>query len=159
VTKELFREGLARYDILHFAGHSVLNPGLPASSFLALAPSGQDSGILYLRELDDLPAPASRLVVLSACSTVLGDSRGAEGLTGLARPFLAAGVPAVVGSLWRIDDSAAAVLFREFHHRLQEGMGTAEALRQAQLMMLRNSDRRLRAPASWAGIELIGADI
>ncbi len=158
-TKQAFLEGLATYDIIHFAGHAIVNPKEPSSSFLAFAPpeSQQGSGILYARDLYDLPFPASRLVVLSACSTVLGDSRSGEGLAGLARPFLSAGIPAVVGSLWRIDDTMATAFFLRFYARMSEGAQPHEALRFAQIEMLNSSESRLSTVASWAGFEVLGS--
>jgi len=157
-TKRQFLTGLATSDVIHFAGHAVVNPTVPSLSFLALAPSASegDSGILYARDLYGLPAPAARLVILSACSTMRGDTREGEGLAGLARPFLASGVPTVVGSLWRVDDRATAALLIEFHQRLPR-LGSAEALRQAQLAASSSSDSEVSAPASWAGFQVIGA--
>ncbi|MGZ9190559.1 MAG: CHAT domain-containing protein, partial [Nitrospira sp.] len=64
------------------------------------------------------------------------------------------GVPAVVGSLWRVDDRAAAAFFVEFHRRLRDGLSPAEALRQSQLAITSGSNK---IPSLWAGFQLIGA--
>jgi CHAT domain-containing protein len=157
-TRQAFLAGLATYDIVHFAGHAVVNPIEPASSFLALAPSmsGRDSGILYVHDLYGVPSPVSRLVVLSACSTAWGDARLGEGVAGIARPFLSAGVPAVVGSFWQVDDYVGAALFVRFYRRLRAGLQISEALRQAQIEMLSSSDSQLSDESSWAGFQVFG---
>jgi CHAT domain-containing protein len=158
-TKKAFLKGLATYDVVHFAGHAVVNSVEPSSSFLALASSRSEgeSGILYSRDLYDMPDPGARLVVLSACSTIFGASQVGEGLSGLARPFLYAGIPAVLGSLWSVNDQPSLVFFAEFHHHLREGLGAAAALRAAQLSLLSSPEAILNRPASWAGFQLIGA--
>jgi CHAT domain-containing protein len=158
-TKRRFLEGLAEFDVIHFTGHAVADSRTPAASFLALAPSasGEDSGLLYARELYGRPAPVTRLVVLSACATALGDARAGEGLAGLARPFLASGVPAVVASLWQIDDRSSAALLEAFHRRVLAGLGAAEALREAQMEMQAGRDPFLSSAAAWAGFQVLGA--
>lgn len=158
-TKEAFLEGLVMYDIVHFAGHAVLNPTEPSSSFLALAPSKLegDSGVLYGRDLYGATAPSARLVVLSACSTLLGNPSMGDGPSGLARPFLYTGIPTVLGSLWNANDQPTSTFFVEFHRRLRDGLDAAGALRAAQLALISNSDPELSEPASWAGFQLIGA--
>jgi CHAT domain-containing protein len=78
-----------------------------------------------------------------------------EGSLSLARSFFAAGVPAVIGSLWPISDEAARLAARTFHERLRAGDTPAESLRQAQLN-LRVHGWRFR---DWATLRIIGAGI
>jgi CHAT domain-containing protein len=158
-TKQAFLEGLAIYDVVHFAGHAVWNPTTPSSSFLALAPSEfeGDSGVLYSRDLYDVTAPYARLVVLSACSALRSNSVMGDGPSGIARPLLYAGVPAVLGNLWNTNDRSASLFFVEFHRHLRDGLGAASALRAAQLTLISSPDPELSAPVSWAGFQLIGA--
>jgi CHAT domain-containing protein len=93
----------------------------------------------------------ARLVVLSACETGLGKlSRGDE-LVGLQRAFLYAGTPAVVTTLWKVDDKATFELVRSFYIRL-EGTGPVEALRQAQVETMRTFPH----PYAWAAFGLSG---
>jgi CHAT domain-containing protein len=66
-------------------------------------------------------------------------------------------VPTVVASLWSVDDSATARLFEVFHHKLQAGVDPVDALRAAQLEMLRSPDQKDRSPWAWAAFEVIGA--
>jgi CHAT domain-containing protein len=82
-------------------------------------------------------------VVLSACETGLGQVAGGEGLLGLQRAFQSAGAHSVVASLWRVPDDATRALMVEFYQNLwQKKLGKLEALRQAQLTMLRQYDAK-----------------
>ncbi len=67
-------------------------------------------------------------------------------LVGLQRAFLCAGTPAVVTTLWKVDDRASFVLMREFYDQLKQGHGPAEALRRAQ----RAAMREFPHPFFWA---------
>ena len=122
----------------------------PLSSALLLVPGGGEDGRLEVRELFGLDLHA-RLVVLSACETGLGAlSRGDE-LVGLQRAFLYAGTPAVITTLWKVDDRASYELMRAFYDRLS-GLGATEALRQAQ----RETMRTFPHPFAWAAFGLAG---
>jgi CHAT domain-containing protein len=136
--------------LLHFATHGELSEQDPLSSALLLVPDGTEDGRLEVRELFGLDLRA-RLVVLSACETGLGKlSRGDE-LVGLQRAFLYAGTPAVVTTLWKVDDRASFVLMREFYTDLQ-ARGPAQALRQAQ----RAAMAQFPHPFAWAAFSLTG---
>ena len=88
------------------------------------------------------------MVVLSACETALGDAKSGEGVYGLRRALVLAGSESQVMSLWKVSDEATRDLMIGFYQRLQSGAGRAEALRNAQLAMLR---ARTRAhPFFWA---------
>jgi len=95
--------------------------------------------------------------VLAACETGNQYVPGSEGVTSLARAFLAAGVPTVVASLWSVDDRTTADLLDAFHRRLWDGEDPVDALREAQLGMLRGTDAAGRSPRAWAAFEVIGA--
>lgn len=153
-TKAAFLAEAGGHDFVHFAGHAVLNRGFPLLSHLVFAPEGpHESGALYAHELHGRHFERTRLVVLAACSTAAGPATG-EGAMSLARSFLAAGAPAVVASLWPVDDAEAARFFRLFYGRLKEGQAPAIALRNAQLAMLSSAESENRG--EWAGFELLG---
>jgi len=80
----------------------------------------------------------------------------AAGMSSISRAFLDAGARGVIGTLWEIDDDVAAVLFRRIHERMRSGASAARALRDAQIDMLKSSDERLRQPATWSAVELLG---
>lgn len=94
---------------LHFACHGIFEFEDPPSSRLEL--SGPEA--LTLRDLlhgEARPARA-RLAVLSACQSAVSDfNRLPDELIGLPAGFLQAGVPGVIGTLWQVDDLAAALL-------------------------------------------------
>jgi len=136
--------------VVHLATHGELSESDPLSSAVLLVPGGGEDGRLEVREVFGLDLHA-RLVVLSACETGLGKlSRGDE-LVGLQRAFLYAGTPAVVTTLWKVDDRATFELIRAFYARL-ESVGPVEALRQAQL----ETTRAFPHPYAWAAFGLTG---
>lgn len=150
--------GLARYRILHFATHALVDSERPSLTSIVLArvkPDGQPTnGDLRLQDIYDLRLGAE-LVVLSACRTALGQQVRGEGVVGLTRGFMHAGVPAVVASLWDVGDAQTAELMSRFYERLlRDGLPPAAALRAAQRSML--ADPRWSAPAYWASFLLHG---
>ena len=100
--------------------------------------------------------PRTRVVVLAACRTAVGGASRVEGALSLGRPFLAAGVPDVVASVWDIDDSVSRRFFIAFHHALVTEGDPVLALRTAQVALLRGDDASLAHPASWAPFICMG---
>jgi len=142
---------LGTAGVVHFATHGELNESDPLSSALLLAPGGGEDGRLEVREVLGLEMHA-RLVVLSACETGLGKlSRGDE-LVGLQRAFLYAGTPAVVTTLWKVDDRASFELVRVFYEHLAAA-DSAPALRRAQVEVMKTYPH----PFAWAAFVLTGA--
>ena len=149
-TEAQVKQVIEGAGLVHFATHGELNESDPLSSALLLVGGAGEDGRLEVRELFGLDLHA-RLVVLSACETGLGKlSRGDE-LIGLQRAFLYAGTPAVVTTLWKVDDRASYELIRAFYARL-ESAGPVEALRQAQIETLRTFPH----PFAWAAFGLSG---
>ena len=139
------------YDVLHIAGHAIVNEKLPAESLFLLAPSGNDRGKLDVKTLAQLSLPKTRLVTLASCASAGGAPVGPEGVAPLVRPFITAGVPGIVGSLWRIEDATARDLLVSFHrHYREQGEDAAKALRAAQLEVHKN------LVTTWAAYEVIG---
>jgi CHAT domain-containing protein len=137
--------------LVHFATHGELNESDPLSSGLLLVPGGGEDGRLEVRELFGLDLHA-RLVVLSACETGLGKLSRGDDLVGLQRAFLYAGTPAIVTTLWKVDDRASYELVRAFYERLADA-GPVQALRDAQLATMRSFPH----PFAWAAFGLTGA--
>lgn len=110
-TEAQVKKLIETVGLVHFATHGDLSESEPLSSAVLLVPGGGEDGRLEVREVFGLDLHA-RLVVLSACETGLGKlSRGDE-LVGLQRAFLYAGTPAVVTTLWKVDDLATFELVR-----------------------------------------------
>lgn len=92
------------------------------------------------------------LLVLSACTTATGDNRAALGLAGVA---VRAGARSTVATLWQLNDEAAPLLMQRFYQELSSARVTkAEALRQAQLALLKNP--QFRRPYFWSPMVLVG---
>jgi CHAT domain-containing protein len=127
------------YDILHFATHAQLNEDDPLSSAVLLAKEDKEDGRLEVREIFGMDLKAN-LVVLSGCETGLGKLSTGDELVGLTRAFIYAGTPSVVASLWSVDDSSTAHLMASFYRNLK-AMSKVEALRQAQLELIRGEGR------------------
>jgi CHAT domain-containing protein/tetratricopeptide (TPR) repeat protein len=149
---------LARYGIVHFATHAVLDDENPGRSGIVLSMfdrRGQaQDGFLRLHDIYGLDLSA-RMVVLSACDTALGEEIRGEGLVGLVRGFMHAGAERVMASLWKVDDEATGELMRRFYREMFEnGRPPAAALRQAQLSI--REERRWRSPFYWAAFVLQG---
>lgn len=111
-------------------------------------------GLLTANDVYNLNLPAE-LVTLSACQTGLGKEIRGEGLVGLTRGFMYAGAERVVVSLWNVNDQATSELMARFYkNMLKGGQRPAEALRNAQVEMLRTP--QWIAPYYWAGFVLQG---
>ncbi len=147
-----------KHRIIHFATHGLIDSQNPELSGVVLSLVDENGnpqdGFLRLFEIYNLKLE-SDLVVLSACRTALGKDVRGEGLIGLTRGFMYAGAPRVAASLWSIDDRATAELMKRFYARmLREKMSPANALRSAQMEMLKNA--RWRNPYYWAAFTLQG---
>ena len=149
---------LARYRIVHFATHGLLNSEHPELSGLVLSLVDQQGqaqdGFLQLQDIYNLNLPAD-LVVLSACETGLGKEIRGEGLMGLTRGFMYAGASRVIASLWKVDDVATAELMKRLYHgMLTDGLRPAAALRQSQIAMWQQ--QRWQSPYYWAAFVIQG---
>lgn len=114
---------------------------------------GQD-GFLRATDIFNLKLPAE-MVVLSACRTGLSKEIKGEGLVGLKRGFMYAGSPRVVVSLWSVSDAGTAELMTRFYRAmLKDGMRPAEALRAAQVSLMK--EKRWEQPFYWAAFTLQG---
>jgi CHAT domain-containing protein len=161
--KVVLRE-IERAEVIHLATHYDPDPTSPLFSRLALAAetetggqASQRKGALLVGEIYRLDLSHGRLAVLSACQTWAEDYLNGEGAIGVSRPFLAAGVPVVVSSLWKIDSPATRNLMIEFHRiRKTQKLPSAEALRTAQLGMLRGAEPEYRHPYYWASFIVTG---
>ena len=151
-TKSALIQQMLKARIIHLATHGLLDDfkgqGVPGA--IALAPSGNDNGLLTSSEILDLKLNAE-LVVLSACDTGRGKITG-DGVIGLSRSLITAGVPSVVVSLWSVPDAPTASLMTEFYRQLQQNSNKATALRQAMLTTMKQSPN----PSDWAAFTLIG---
>lgn len=120
------------YQIIHLATHSEFKPGLPENSYIQLWQT-ERLGLNQLRQLG-WNKPAVELLVLSSCRTALGDERAEMGFAGLA---VQAGVKSALASLWYVSDEGTLGLMTEFYRQLHESKIKADALRKAQIKLLK----------------------
>jgi CHAT domain-containing protein len=123
------------YNIVHLATHGEFQPGKPENSYIQLWDAKLSLDKLRQLKLSD---PAVELLVLSACRSAIGDESAELGFTGLA---VQAGVKSALGSLWYVSDEGTLALMTTFYEHLKTAPIKAEALRQAQLAMLRGEVR------------------
>jgi CHAT domain-containing protein/tetratricopeptide (TPR) repeat protein len=160
-TKSSFLARAPEAGSIHWAGHAGLNADLPMLSYLLLAPeSGSpapgDTGLLSAAEIRRIPLTNTRLVVLAACRSAGQGAATGEGLSGLPRAFLDAGVPVVIGHLWPLEDRETTGFLTDFYRSLRAGRTPLAALHAAQLAALSHSDRKRRGSANWAGFQIFG---
>jgi CHAT domain-containing protein len=161
-TEERVRSAAPGASHLHLAAHGWLDEASPLDSAVVLSrPSsggpGRDNGLLQAWEVFEGLRLDADLVVLSACETGLGRPVGGEGLLGLTRAFQYAGARSVLVSMWAVDDRWSAVLIERFYRHLRAGLGKDEALRRAQLALLRGASESGRQTFHWAAFQLVGS--
>jgi CHAT domain-containing protein len=152
-TESALRSQAGNADIVHLAAHGQYNAANPLFSVIYLAEDDQEDGRLEVTEIYNLDLTAATdLVVLSACETQMGAVSAGDEVIGMTRAFLYAGTPTVIASLWKVDDEVTTLLMEHFYKHLQEGMGKAQALQQAQ-----NEVRAQHPhPYYWAAFVLTG---
>jgi CHAT domain-containing protein len=134
--------------VLYFAGHAIAETPVQEGGLL-LAPEVDGDGLLGFEDLRDLEPSRLELVILAACGTGTGRSSALDGPRSLVEPFLAAGVMSVVGTLWEVEDLAAAEFFDAFLDLRDQ----PDPVRAAQLRLL----RRRPGDATWAAFQQFGA--
>ena len=115
---------------------------------------GADNGILTALEAVSLDLRGTRLVVLSACETALGQTPAGDGVYGLIRAFHEAGAQAVLGTLWPVADEATSEFMQRFYRRLVRGEPAPMVLQATQLEFA--ADPRWAHPRYWAGFLMTG---
>jgi len=157
---------LHRPALLHIVGHGIVRgnedchstPGSPGCELAALDPatrvmslsaivleeaygrggaSSQD-GLLTALELQSLDLQGTEMLVLSQCRMADGIPSSGEGVFGMRRAAAIAGVKTSVAPLWKVDDASQRTLMARFYRELSAGKGRGEALREAQLQLLKN---------------------
>ncbi|MEQ9235821.1 CHAT domain-containing protein [Coleofasciculus sp. E2-BRE-01] len=167
------------FDIVHLSTHASFPRDRNYSPYIQLWQ--QRVGLNELRQVQWYAPPTVELLTLSACETAVGNDQAEMGFAGLA---VQAGVKSALASLWKVDDLGTLAVMTEFYQQLNsENVSIkAEALRQAQLALLRsqvriessqlvgtsrninvtktlvnNSEINLSHPYYWAGFTLIGS--
>jgi CHAT domain-containing protein len=118
------------------------------------AKQGSEDGILTALEATGLNLHGTKLVVLSACDTGVGEVKNGDGVHGLRRALVLAGAETQVMSLWPVSDQGTRDLMTRYYKALQAGAGRSAALRQVQLSLLQRKDRQ--HPFYWASFIVSG---
>jgi CHAT domain-containing protein len=140
-------------DVVHLATHGQFSSRLEDTYLLTW------DGQVNVKELSELlknrsgdSSKAIELLVLSACDTATGDDRAVLGLAGLA---VKSGARSTLATLWPVKDKAAEMLMTRFYEQLRQPKITkAEALRQAQINLIRQTD--FHDPFFWSAFVLVG---
>jgi CHAT domain-containing protein/tetratricopeptide (TPR) repeat protein len=111
--------------------------GINANAQLLGEIDTDNDGVLTALEVLGLDLTGTRLAILSACETGLGEIHEGEGVYGLRRAFQEAGAGSVVSSLWEVSDAGTQTLMNALYGRLLAGQSPHRALREAQMEMLR----------------------
>lgn len=166
------------YPIVHLATHAYLEPGRLENSYIEFW-DNQRLPLVRLRQLPLREPNPVELLTLSACRTAVGDMMAELGFAGLAVQL---GVKSALASLWYVSDEGTLALMSEFYRNLSQAPIKAEALRQAQIALLRGQvvlkggelgsvrggvpvppviaqrgDQLLNHPYYWAGFTLVGS--
>jgi CHAT domain-containing protein len=142
-------------SILHVAAPAQRNPTFPTWSQLRLSdePGRKYSGAVVGRDIATWQLPNTALVVLDELTPE--QSYRTAGTFDLATAFLAAGVPAVLGTLPGADEDDTRELMVGFHRQLTAQVPAVEALARVQRNALQQNGRRLGA---WTALVLYGSD-
>lgn len=136
----------------------IKNPLLRSGLVLAGVKNRQsgagEDGVLTALEAAGLDLWGTKLVVLSACETGVGDVKNGDGVYGLRRALVLAGAESELMSLWQVSDQATRDLMIDYYKRLQAGEERGEAIRQAQIDMLKHPETS--HPFFWASFIPIG---
>ena len=135
------------------AQNPLLRSGLALAGFNQRQ-SGEEDGVLTALEVTGLNLRGTKLVVLSACETALGDIEAGEGVYGLRRAFTLAGAQSQLMSLWYVDDVGTQEMMVKYYQKLNQGEARGEAFRQAQLELLKS--KKHAHPYFWSAFILSG---
>jgi CHAT domain-containing protein len=152
-TKERLLARAPDTQIVHVGAHAEVDEVDPLFSVIRLARSERLPGELEAHEIYRVNLERSAIVTLSACETGLGRVTRGDEPWGFTRPVLSAGAPAMLVTLWEVEDAATARTMARFYRELA-GAATRDALRAAQREVL--ADARTAHPFFWAPFVLVG---
>ena len=155
--KEKFKEKAGDYAVIHLAMHGLLDPNAPILSSLAFTEDGDsvENNFLHAYEISKMKLNAD-LVVLSACETGYGRFDKGNGIASLAQAFAYAGAPALVVSLWQVNDYVTSEIMKNFYQNLANGMEKDEALQRAKMQYIKDAIEVGAHPAFWSPFILMG---
>jgi hypothetical protein len=155
-TTDAFFNEITSADIIHIAAHHAITSD-KSQQILKLAKGANGDGSILLSELLAKQPLHPRLVFLSTCDSLFTTDLLSASLNRTGEAFLLAGVSSVVGGLWKISDEAESGLAGEFYKGLAGGELFYQAIRRAQLSMIKSTGGRFTHPYYWAALALYGS--
>ena len=140
-------KGNDAHAVIHFATHGEFGGTLNTSYLEAYDQPIKLGNLETILRESEIPLS---LLVFSACETATGNERAVLGMAGLG---LRTGAESTLGSLWRFNDAPAANLVTDFYRYWHQGMSKAQALQQAQLDLIEETDSHVSV---WASMILLG---
>jgi CHAT domain-containing protein len=156
-TKQNFIDHAQEYDIIHLAIHGISDSISHLNNRLLFRNSDhlEQTEPLYTYELYKLRLN-SKLAVLSACESGIGENFQGEGVYSMSRAFSYAGCPTTVMSLWRITDKTTTEILEHFYKQIFKGEDIDQALRKAKLNYLSKYRGNMAHPGLWAPLVVHG---
>jgi CHAT domain-containing protein len=120
--------------------------------------AGLNDGIVTAEKILGMNLHRTKMVVLSACDTGLGEVRSGEGVFGLRRAFTQAGAKSLVMSMWKVPDRETKELMVQFYQNIKAGMDRCQALRDAALKQIQIVEQRYGHPnpTYWGAFVFMG---
>jgi CHAT domain-containing protein/tetratricopeptide (TPR) repeat protein len=152
-----FKRRAPSFAVIHLGMHGLIDEHNYNQSALVFSENGDtlNDNFLEVWEISQIQLSA-QLVTLSACETGYGRFEEGEGVMSIARAFMYSGVPAVVMSLWQVNDQSTNILMQLFYLKLESGLDKATALQQAKLEYVANAKGSAGHPAFWAAFVQLG---
>ncbi len=113
-----------------------------------------NDGVLTAMEVLELNLQGTKVVILSACETGLGEIHEGEGVYGLRRAFQEAGASTVVNSLWEVSDAGTQKLMTLLYEEMLKGASVRDAFHEARLQMA--SHYQWGHPYYWSAFFMVG---
>lgn len=155
-NKVAFIRSLGTANVIHFAGHAIINNENHHLSYLAFDAKEKDESRLYLKDIVGVSTNAD-LIVLSACQTAAGKYAAGEGFLSLGRAMVACGSKSIVTSLWNVFDSSGSSIIEGFYKNLKDGQSKSNALHHSKLKFINNaSHNELAHPYYWSAFVFVG---
>lgn len=157
-TQHSFIKNAAGHKIIHIGTHAEYNNTHPERSRLIFAKNidaVNDTNSLYLSDIYNCDV-SSDLTILTACESGKPGFHDGEGMISLAHAFNYAGSKSILTGLWKLDEQSSNIITDLFIQNLVKKMPADEALRQAKLQYISQAEGRMKSPAYWSGIVLIG---
>jgi CHAT domain-containing protein len=143
---------MQRNNIVHLATHGYFAIGKPEDSFIVFG----DGDKATIADMEKWTLTNVALVVLSACETAIGGKLGnGIEILGLGYQIQNRGAGAAIASLWKVSDNGTSELMQALYKNLsQKNISSSEALRQAQIAMIRSNKKGNSSDR--AGIRIVG---